>query len=152
MHVLDGNYLFTTPMQAPTGFFVAVSAGFIVLLLASTFSYWRRLKLAPHNPVMRRFIRRVAYAGVWYAAIGIFLVIMRYIELPYLGMPILMYLLILAMIVSVAFYVYDYSERYPLAVWKLQETHAERRYRPTSRARSEPQRVRPRATRGKRRR
>jgi hypothetical protein len=66
-------------------------------------------------------------------------------------MPILMYLLLLSMIAVVAYFVYDLSERYPLAMWKLLESHVERQYRPAPKPRREPQRQRP-AVRGKRRR
>ena len=149
--LVDGDYLFQTPPLAPSGFFVALTIGFGVLLIACALIYWRRAKLAPENPVLRRMIRRVSKAGMWYAVTGLIIALFRFAEIPYVSMPVWMYLLLLCMIGSAAYYTYDLSERYPLAVWKLQESHAERRYRPAARSRPEPQRPRPKV-RGKRRR
>jgi hypothetical protein len=146
----DGNYLFQTPPTAGAAF-TALTVGFGLLFVLCAVAYWRRGKLAPENPVLRRLIRRVATAGMWSAGIGLFLALMRYAQIPYVSMPFLMYLLLLSMIGVVAYFVYDLSERYPLAMWKLQESHIERQYRPAPKPRREPQRQRP-AVRGKRRR
>jgi hypothetical protein len=60
------------------------------------------------------------------------------------------------MVITAAYFVYDRSERYPLAVWRLQEADAQRRYRPAAGKAREPQRAaarqRPERLRGKRRR
>jgi Na+/glutamate symporter len=149
---MDIGYLFDTTPPAPPGLFVALPVAFAVLLLLSVLAYWRRARLAPENPVLRRLIRRVAKAGMWIAGIGIALVAVRYAQIDYLEAPVLIVLLFLATIAVVAYFVYDLSERYPLAVWKLQESHVERRYRPPPKPRREPQRARPpvRGKRGKR--
>jgi hypothetical protein len=145
------DYFFQNPPPAPSAYFTVLTVGFAVLFLGSAFAYWRRAKLARENPVLRRFIRRVAKTGMWTAGIGLWLALMRYAQMPYLSPRILMYLLLLSMIGIVGYFVYDFSERYPIAVYKLQESHLARRYRPAARPRPEPQRVRPRV-RGKQRR
>jgi hypothetical protein len=94
----------------------------------------------------------MATAGMWTAGVGLFLALMRYAGLDYFAMRIWMYLLFLTIIGLAAYYVYDFSERYPLAVWRLQEAEAQRRYRPAPRRRAEPQPVRPNRVRGKQRR
>lgn len=151
--LLSGDYLFGLPNSEPSVYFGVLTAGFVVLFLASLFAYARRKALAPDNPVQRRFIQRAASAGMWTSGIGIFLALMRYIELDYLDAPILMLLLLLTMIILVGYYVYDYSERYPIAVWKLQVSHAQREYRPAPRRQASGSKpVRPNNMRGKRRR
>jgi hypothetical protein len=152
VNLLSGNYLFNTPTDSPSGYFMALTIGFGVLFVASAIAYWRRSKLAPRNPILRRFIRRVSSAGMWCAGIGLFLAGMRYAGLDYLGMPIWMLILICVMILLVGYYVYDLSERYPVAVWRLRESSLERRFRPAPKPKLEPQRVRPAGQRGKRRR
>lgn len=155
MNHFSSDYLFNTPSQTYYPFDI-LTAGFAVLFVVSAVAYWQRAKLAarfsPNNPVLRRLIRRASKAGMWTAGIGLFLAVMRYTQIPYLSMPIWMYLLLLSMIGIVGYFVYDLSERYPLAVWKLQESHVERRYRPAARPRPEPQKVRPNKVRGKQRR
>jgi uncharacterized protein YacL len=150
------DYLFNTPTAAPYYYFDALTAALAALFIASAIAYWQRAKIAarfsPDNPVLRRLIRRMAKAGMWTSAIGLFLAAMRYAAIPYLSMPILMDLLLLAIILTIGYFVYDISEHYPLAVWRLQESLVERRYRPTARPRPEPQRVRPTRVRGKQRR
>lgn len=152
LHLLSGDYLFSSPSGAPSIYFGVLTAGFAVLFLASAFAYFRRAKLAPNNPVRRRFIRRAAISGMWIAGTGLFLALTRYIGLDYLDAPILMLLLLLTMIAVVGYYVYDYSERYPLAVWKLQTSQAQREYRAAPRRRVAAKPVRPANLRGKRRR
>jgi hypothetical protein len=152
--LLSGDYLFNTPdpSQAPSKYFLALTIAFGALFVVSALVWWRRAKLASDNPVRRRLIRRAAKAGMWTAAIGLFLALMRYVDFPYLAAPILVLLLIFAMILVVGYFVYELSERYPVAVYQLQQSHAERQFRPAARPRSEP--ARQRATnrpRGKRR-
>lgn len=151
MRLLSGTYLFTSPLGTPSGYFLALTIGFALLFVVSAVVYWRRAKLAPQNPILRRVIRRAASAGMWTSGIGLFLALMRYVNFDYLDEPILMLLLILAMIVLVGYFVYDLSERYPLALHRLHESNVHRQYRPVARPRAEPQRPRP-AVRGKRRR
>jgi hypothetical protein len=144
-HLLSGDFLFSSPIDPPSAGFAALTAGYVLLFLLSAFVYWRRAKLAPTNPPLRRLIRRVSKAGMNTAGIGIFLAIMRYLEVPYLDAPILLYLLILTMIGLVGYYVYDLSERYPQAVYQLQESALHRRYRPV--AADRPAAARPRVAR-----
>lgn len=149
--LLSPDYLFQTPPGDPTTGFGVLTALFVVLLVASAALYFRRGRLAPDNPAMRRMFRRIAKAGMWCAAIGLFLALMRYAQVPYFSMPILLYLFLLGVICVVGYFVYEFSERYPIAVWRLQESHVQRQYRPAARPVREPQRVRPKV-RGKRRR
>ena len=149
MKLLDGNYLFSTPIQAPLRFFGVMTGLMVVLFLAAAFAYWRRSKLVPNNPVGRRFIRRAATAAMYWSGIALFFALMRYGGVDYLAPPIWMYLVILGMIATVAYFVYDWSEKFPLAVWQLQQSHQQRRFRPVVKGRPEPQRVRAKQ-RGKR--
>lgn len=147
---LSGSYLFGT--VKPTTPFHILTAALVLLFLVSAFVYWRRGKLARDNPPLRRLLRRMARAGMWIAGIGLFIALMRYAQVDYLDMRIWMYLLLLAFIVTVGYFVYDISERYPLAKWRHDEANLERRYRPAGRRRPEPQPVRSTRERGKRRR
>jgi hypothetical protein len=156
VNLFSTNFMFTSPSVSPPAAYIIVPIVFGILFLASAICYWRRGKLAPDNPVARRFIRRVSKAGMWTSAIGLVLAAARYAQFDYLDMPIWMYLLVLAMIITAAYYVYDRSERYPLAMWRLQEADAQRRYRPAAARPREPQRIgarnRPDRMRGKRKR
>jgi hypothetical protein len=149
---LSGDYLFSTPSGAPSGYFAALTTALALIFLLSVFAYWRRAKLARDNPVLRRLIRRASKVGMWTTTIGLALALMRYVQFPYLSAPILLDLDILAMVLAVGYFVYDLSERYPVAVWSLQQSHLQRRFRPAPKLRAEPQRVRPARERGKRRR
>lgn len=154
--LLSGDYLFSSPdpTQAPSKYFLVLTIGFGALFVASAIAWWFRAKLAPENAVMRRFIRRASKSGMTLAGIGLFLALMRYVGFDYLDAPILMLLLFFAIILTVGYFIYELSERYPLAVFQLQQSHAQRQFRPATVPRAEPQRA-PRATnrpRGKRRR
>lgn len=155
MNFFSPDFMFSSPSGSPPSAYVIVPIVFGIIFVASAIAYWRRAKLAPQNPVARRLIRRVAKTGMWTSAIGLVLAGARYVEFDYLDMPIWMYLLVLVMVIMAAYYVYDRSERYPLAVWRLQEADAQRRYRPAASRPREPQRTarqRPGNVRGKRKR
>ncbi len=152
-HLLTGDYLFQNPTDAPNSLYAIVPVFFGFLLIASIVAYWRRSSLASDNPILRRLIRRAAKAGMWFGGLGLVLAALRYVQFDYLDQPILLLLLVLSMIVAIGYFVYDKSERYPVAVWKLQEAQIERRYHPTPERRAKQQPVRPNPKlRGKRRR
>jgi len=151
LDLLSGDYLFQTPTTSPSVYFNVMTIGFGVLFAISALAYWRRAKLAPDNPAARRLIRRVSKAGMWTAGFGLFLALMRYVQMPYLGMPLWLLLLFCTMIIIIGYFIYELSERYPMHVWQLQESSLERRYRPAARPAREPQRPKPKV-RGKRRR
>jgi hypothetical protein len=151
-HLLTGDFLFSSPTDEPSTAFVVVPIGFALILIASVLAYLLRSRLAPNNPVLRRLVRRAAKAGMWIGGLGIALCVLRYVEFDYLDAPILLLLVALAGIASIAYFVYDLSEHYPIAMWKLQEAEVQRRYRPPPRRRPEPQPVRSTNIRGKRRR
>lgn len=136
----------------PPAAFGVMTGAFAVIFLISIIAYWRRVKLAPNNPILRRFIRRVSKAGMWASGIALFFCAMRYLQIDYFDMPIWLYLTVIGMILLVGYFVYERSERYPLALWQLHQSHAERKYRPAVRQRVEPVRQRSTNVRGKRRR
>lgn len=150
--LLSGDYLFSSPTGMPTPWFAVLTAGFVLLFLMSAFFYWKRAMLAAGNPIMRRLIRRASKSGMWTGGVGIALAILRYVEFPYLSAPVLMYLLVLTIIGIAGYFVYDISERYPVAIYQLQESQLQRRFRPAARPAREPQRPRPAKVRGKQRR
>jgi hypothetical protein len=150
--IFSTDNLFQVPPGMPPAAFGVMTGFFAVLFLASVFAYWRRAKLAPTNPVLRRFIRRAAKAGMWTSGIALFFCAMRYVEFDVLDWPFWLYLTVLSMVLLVGYFVYDRSERYPLAVWQLHQSTAERKYRPVARPRVEPVRQRSTNVRGKRRR
>lgn len=155
MNLFTSQNLFSAPPSNPPVAFAVMTAAFGVLFLLSLLAYWQRSRLSRTNAVLRRYIRRAAKAGMWTAGMALFLAAMRYLQVDYLDMPIWIYLDVLLILAIVGYFVYDRSENYPLAIWRLQESHTQRQYRPAPRQRSEPQRarpVRPGRTRGKRRR
>jgi Na+-transporting NADH:ubiquinone oxidoreductase subunit NqrB len=147
--IFDGNYLFSTPLYAPSAYFDILTGAFVVMFLAGAFFNWRRSKLAGENAVLRRFIRRASKSAMTWAIIGLIFALFRYGGIDYLAPPIWMYLVLLGIVITIGYFVYDYSEHYPVAVWQLEQSHLERRFRPVSKPRPEPQRVRPKQ-RGKR--
>jgi Zn-dependent protease with chaperone function len=150
--LLSGDFLFSSPIGSPTPWFAVLTAGFALVFLLSAFFYWKRAMLAAGNPIMRRLIRRASTAGMWTGGIGVVLAALRYIEFPFLSAPILIYLLVLIMIGIAGYFVYDISERYPVAMYQLQQSELHRRFRPAARPAREPQRPKAAKVRGKQRR
>ncbi len=132
--------------------FDVMTGALVAIFLLSLIFYLRRGKIARDNPVLRRFIRRASQAYLWASGIGIFLAIMRYLGVDYIDMPFWLYLDWLLLIGITGYFVYERSERYPLALWEFRHATEQRRYRPEARRRAEPQTPRPNRPRGKRRR
>jgi uncharacterized membrane protein len=151
VRLLSGDYLFSDQTTTPSGYFTALTVFFGLLLVASIVVYWRRGRLAPKNPPLVRILRQASKSGMWIAVIGLFFALMRYTQVEYLSKPIYMLLVIFAMIFTAGYFVYEWSERYPVATYQLEQARLQRRFVPAGKPRSEPQRPRPKV-RGKRRR
>jgi hypothetical protein len=148
------RYLLDDPNGMPSIFFDVYTGLLGLLLIASVYAYLRRNRLARGVVPRRQLIRSAAKAGMWVASIGLFLALMRYLQVPYLDARVLTYLLLLSAIAYVGYLTYYLSERYPLLLSRYQQAAFERRYRVTAKrkpvtAASVP---RPALQRGKRRR
>jgi hypothetical protein len=152
VRLLSGDYLFSSPVGEPSMYFTVLTVALGVLFVASAVIYWRRGKIASDNPILKRLLRRATKTFMWLAAIGLFLAAMRYVQFDYIDIPFLMLLDLVGIILAAGYFVYDLSERYPLALHRFRESHIERRYRPAPSRRAEPIRVRTSNLRGKRRR
>lgn len=132
--------------------FDVMTGALVAIFLVSLIFYLRRGKLARDNPVLRRFIRRVSQAFLWISGVGIVLAIMRYLIVPYIDMPLWLYLDWLVLIGITGYFVYERSERYPLALWQYRQSVLQRRYRPERRRPAQPAAPRRPGPRGKRKR
>ena len=138
MRLLSGNYLFANYTTPPSWPYDVLTGLLVLLALVSIVVYFRRGKLAPKNPPLRHALRGMAEGGMWIAGTGLFLALMRYVEIPYVDMPVLMLVLAIIAIFVVAYWVYDFSERYPLERWQFETNQAQQKYRPQQRRREEP--------------
>src|SRR5579872_4584939 len=83
LELLSGDYLFQTPTTSASVYFNIMTIAFGAVFLLSILAYWRRGKLARDNPAARRLIRRMAKAAGWLSGIGLFLALMRYLQIDY---------------------------------------------------------------------
>jgi len=126
-----------------------------LLFVVCLFAYLRRRPLSRGITPRRHLIRMTSQAGMWIAIIGLFLALMRYLEITYLDMRFYSYLVILGAIAYCAYLAYVLSERFPLSMYQFEQATSGSRYRPGRPPRRVPATAQPARSgmqRGKRRR
>ena len=136
--LFSARYLTYDPNGFPGVFFDIYTGFLVVLLLAGIYAYLRRRPLSRGVTPRRHLLRRVSQAAMWFAAIGLLLALFRYLQVLYLDIRILTYLLILAGIGYCGYLTYILSEEYPLAVRRFREGQLDRRYRATPKRKPAP--------------
>jgi hypothetical protein len=132
----DGDFLFSAPPNpqvGPLGWFallvmLGLLAGGIYLLLVKR-PQWKRT-----NSVLYRAVNRFAQPMIWLGAIGILLLIFRWISLDFFNLRFWLYLWALALLGVIGWFVYWYRTSYPKEVAKFQKTQKARQYMPGSKA------------------
>jgi hypothetical protein len=117
------------PFPEPPGplYLVAVVA-FGLWTIASVFIYVRRRQLFVGNGALIGVVTRF---GPWSIAIGgtgLFLLLMRYLGVPYISIRFLLYLTILTAIGFLGFLAYYFRQRYPARVAAVRTEEIRRRY------------------------
>ncbi len=141
--LFSARYLTYDPNGFP-GIFFDIYTGFLVLLLAAgIYTYVRRRPLSRGITPRRHLLRRLSQAAMWFAVTGLVLALFRYLQVLYLDIRILTYLLILGGIAYCGYLTYYLSEHHPLAVERHVQGQLDRRYRVTTK-RKQPMAAQPR--------
>lgn len=136
--LFSARYLTDSPSGLPGVFFDVYTGLLVLILLVSIYVYIRRRPLSRGVTPRRHLFRRVSQAGIWLSASGLFLALMRYLQVLYLDIRILSYLLILAAIGYCGYVAYYLSERYPVQLYQFEQVESDRRYRIASPKRRQP--------------
>lgn len=123
------RYLLDDPTGFPGIFFDIFTALLIVVLAASIYVYINRRKLAGGVTPKRHLYRNVAQAGMWFSGTALFLAAMRYVQMPYLGKRLLIYIWFLALVLYLGYLTNYLSEHYPVAMRRFQEGVLDKKYR-----------------------
>lgn len=111
------NFLSNTIKAAPgTEFkYYYVMAGLIAILLIGAYVFKRYFayKVKHNDFVFKHIFKKVPVRMVYFSIGFIFLTAVRYENIPYFAMRLWMYLLLLGLIVTIAYYVYKFIKVYP---------------------------------------
>lgn len=129
------RYLTDNPSGYPGVFFDIFTGLLVVVMAVSIYVYIRRRKLAGGVTPKRHLYRNVAQAGMWFSGTGLFLAAMRYIQMPYLGMRLLTYVWLIALVIYAGYLTNYLSEHYPVAMSRFQEGVLDKKYRSAAKRR-----------------
>ena len=110
-------------------YLVAVVA-FLFWTLASGYLYFTRRKVFVGNGALIGMVTRLGPYAIAIGLLGLFLLLMRYLGIPYLSIRFLLYLTIVAAVGYVGFIVYYLRVRYPRRVAEVRAFEMRRRYSP----------------------
>lgn len=137
LNPFDWNFLTSTPAPPPApnatlGPFAVVGALVaLALLVAGIFFYsvkrpqWKRAQ-----PVYYRAANRFAPVAIWVGLIGLVFLLFRVGRIDFLDMRLWLYLWLLAVIVTIGFFLYWYRAQYPREMARFQKTQRQRQYMP----------------------
>jgi len=132
-NLVNPRHWFNPEPGAPTPIFLAFAVvGLVVFVLAATIR-WRRRLLFAGDGLKIRLAKRGSEIALWLSGISLFLILMRYARVPYLSTPILFYLTVLTALGFIAFGIYYFTQRYPLARAEYEAQRERARYLPTPR-------------------
>lgn len=130
------RYLTDNPTGFPGIFFDIFTALLVVVMGVSIYVYVRRRKIAGGVTPKRHLYRNVAQAGMWFSGTGLFLALMRYVQMPYLGIRLLTYIWFLCLVFYIGWLTNYLSEQYPAAMSRFEEGVLDKKYRSASKRRT----------------
>jgi hypothetical protein len=118
-----------TPFPTPPSALDLVAVVFFgVWTIASIAIYVRRRQLFAGNGALIGVVTRLGPYAITIGAVGLFLLLMRYLGIPYISIRFLLYLAALSAFGFVVFLVYYFRQRYPRRLAAVRAEEIRRRY------------------------
>lgn len=136
--LFSSRYLTYDPNGIPGVFFGIYTGLLAVGMLLSIYTYLKRRPLSQGVTPRRHLLRNTAQSFMWICGLGLFLALMRYLQVLYLDLRIFSYLLVLGAIAYCGYLTFYLSERYPISLYHFQQTEVDRRYRIMAKRRAQP--------------
>ena len=133
--VLDPNHWLNSFPPAPGwAIFVALIA-FVVWTIVSSFVYIRRRQLFAGNGALIGMGTRFGWYAISIGIVGLLLILARYVQLPYVDMPLILLLDSLLAVGFLIFLIYSLRRRYPARLAAVRAHELRRHYAPERRRR-----------------
>jgi hypothetical protein len=126
--LIDPSRWFQPFPEAPGALYIVVAVAFIIWTIASILVYMRRRQLFAGNGALIGIVTRFGPYAITIGAIGLFLLAMRYLGVPYISIRFLLYVTVLAAIGYLGFLVYYLRWRYPSRLAAVRAEELRRRY------------------------
>jgi hypothetical protein len=126
--LLDLSRWFAPFPEPPDPLYLVAVAVFGLWTIASVVIYVRRRQLFAGNGALIGMGTRFGPWAILIGGIGLFLLLMRYLGVPYISIRFLLYLTILTAVGYLVFLVYYFRQRYPARVAAVRAEELRRRY------------------------
>ncbi len=148
-NLANPRHWFNPEPGQPSSLFLFFGAISLIVLVAAAYIRARRRILFAGDGLKIRIAARATEVALWIAGTALFLIIMRYGNVPYLATPILFYLTFLTALGAIGYAVYYFTKRYPIQRAAYDAQMERQRYLPgnrRSRASAPPRDARRRVT------
>ena len=119
---------FTPFPTAPSTLDLVAVVFFGLWTIASIAIYVRRRQLFAGNGALIGVITRFGPYAITIGVVGLFLLLMRYLSVPYISIRFLLYLTAISALGFVVFLVYYFRQRYPSRLAAIRAEELRRRY------------------------
>ena len=119
---------FTSFPGPPSLLDLVAVAFFLIWTIATVVVYVRRRPLFAGNGALIGIVTRFGPYAITIGAIGLFLLLMRYVAVPYISMRFLLYLTTLSAVGFIGFLGYYFRRRYPARLAAARAEEVRRRY------------------------
>ncbi len=128
--LLDIGHLLDSFPGPPSPIYLVAAVVFLIWTSASLYVYYFRRKVFAGNGALIGMATKFGPYAIAIGVIGLFLLAMRYLGIPYISVRFLLYLTMLAAIGYVGFLIYYLVRRYPSRLAEVRAAEIRRRYAP----------------------
>lgn len=126
--LLQPGHLLNWLPGPPSAFYLLIVAAFLIWTFASSYIYVSRRRLFIGNGASIGMATEFGPYAIAIGGIGLFLLLMRYLGVPYLSIRAILYLNVLVAIGFLGFLAYYVRVRYPARLAKVRSEEMRRRY------------------------
>lgn len=113
INLTNPRHWFNTEPGQPS-FIFAVFAGFyLVAIVVAAYVRWRRKSLFFGDGLNNRIANQATEIVLWIAGVALFLIAMRYLNVPFLATPFLFYIAFLVTLAFIGYGIWYVTQRYP---------------------------------------
>lgn len=128
--LLDTGRWFDSFPGPPSQIYLVAAVVFVVWTAVSLGVYYFRRRIFAGNGALIGIATRFGPYAIAIGVIGLFLLVMRYLGIPYISIRFLLYVTILAAVGYLGFLVYYITRRYPARLAEVRAAEIRRRYAP----------------------
>ncbi|MCL5265694.1 MAG: hypothetical protein M1343_11005 [Chloroflexi bacterium] len=126
--LLNGEHWFDPNPGSPSAIYFILAFLFAVILGAGIYFYVSRQRLFKDHGLKLKLASQISTIGIALGFAGLALLVLRFLQVPYLSARALIYVVLLATLVAVVYYAYYFARVFPGQLATYDEQAMRRRY------------------------